>query len=298
MSNILFTGVLPALISPVNPDGSLRRQAVKPLVDFLIDAGCSGFYICGATGEGVVMQPEARMEMCEATIEACAGRAKIIDHIGAVDLITAKKLAAHAASCGVDAVSSVPPFFYGYDDDGIYNYYNEIAEISKIPVAMYACPLSGVPVTRQLLERLMTIPNMIGLKWTNPNYYEMHKITKLNGGDIQVINGPDETFVCGLTMGAQAGIGSTYNIAPRSFVNIYNAYRDGNISAAQKEMYKVDELIEVWLKHGGVPALKKILQINGFDVGECTYPLKALTENETAALQIDLDKIGYDIKTW
>ena len=298
MSNILFHGILPALVSPLNEDGTLRRAAVKPLVDYLIDAGVSGFYICGATGEGVVMQPEARMEMCEATMEACAGRVKVIDHIGAVDLITAEKLARHAASCGVDAISSVPPFFYGYDDDGIFNYYNALSEAAGIPLLMYACPLSGVPVTLKMVERLMSIPNMVGLKWTNPNYYEMHRICKLCGGDINVINGPDETLIAGLTMGAHAGIGSTYNIMPRTIVAVYNAFAANDLAAGRAAQYKADTLVEVMLRHGGIPALKKILQLNGFDVGECTYPLKALNDAETAALKADLDAIGYDWRTW
>ena len=109
MSNIKFHGVMPALVSPVNEDGTLRRGVVKPLVDFMLEAGCTGFYVCGATGEGVVMQPEARMEMVEAVVEAVSGhklpdgsRPYVIDHIGAVDLLTAKKLAAHAAAAGAD----------------------------------------------------------------------------------------------------------------------------------------------------------------------------------------------------
>ena len=301
MSNIKFHGVMPALISPVNEDGTLRRAVVKPLVEYLLEAGCSGFYVCGATGEGVVMQPQARMEMVEAVVEAVSGhklpdgsRPYVIDHIGAVDLMTAKKLAAHAASAGADAVSSVPPFFYNYGDNGMYDYYAALSDAAGIPLLMYACPLSGVPVTLEMVERLMTIPNMIGLKWTNPNYYTMWKICALNGGDINVINGPDETLICGLTMGAHAGIGSTYNIAPKSFVTIYDSFLRGDIETARQAQYKVNRLIVTMQKYGGIPAVKKILEFNGFDVGNCTYPLKRLTDSECAALKEDLKAIGYD----
>lgn len=294
MSNIKFRGVMPAFVTPLNEDGTVREQVVAPMVDYLIDAGVSGFYICGATGEGTVMQPEARMRMAELVVEAVRGRVSVIDHIGAVDLITAKKLAAHAASVGVDAVSSVPPFFYGYGDDEIYNYYKALSDAADVPLVMYASPLSGVPVTTAMVGRLMEIPNMIGLKWTNPNYYEMHKIAKLCGGDINVINGPDETFLCGLSMGAQAGIGSTYNVMPKVFVDIYDSFMKGDLAAARAAQYKADVLIEIMLKRGCLPSLKWMLEQQGFDVGYCTYPLKRLSDAEIAGLRADLDAIEYE----
>lgn len=51
----------------------------------------------------------------------------------------------------------------------------------------------------------------------------MRRVIELNTGDINVINGPDEMLICGLTMGADAGIGSIYNIMPEKFVKLYGA---------------------------------------------------------------------------
>ena len=61
----------------------------------------------------------------------------------------------------------------------------------------------------------------------------MHRITKLNGGDINVINGPDEMLICGLTMGADGGIGSTYNVIPAWYCALYEAFRRGDFAAAR-----------------------------------------------------------------
>jgi len=194
----------------------------------------------------------------------------------------------------VDAISSVPPFFYGYGDDEIFNYYQALSDAADVPLLMYACPLSGVPVTTAMVDRLMGIRNMIGLKWTNFNYYEMHKIAKLNGGDINVINGPDEAFICGLSMGAQAGIGSTYNVMPKVIVSIYDAFMKGDLAGARAAQYKADCLIEVMLKYGCMPSLKWMLEQQGFDVGYCTYPLKRLSDAEKKALRADLDALEYE----
>lgn len=294
MANVKFRGIMPALVTPLNEDGTVREHAVKPLVDHLLASGCSGFYICGATGEGPVLQPEARMRMAELTVEAVNGRGAVIDHIGAVDLITSKKLAAHAAKTGVDAVSSVPPFFYPYGNDQIYDYYSALSDAAGIPMLMYASPLSGVPVGKDMVARLMTIPNMIGLKWTNPNYYEMHRICELCGGDINVINGPDETLVCGLTMGAQGGIGSTYNVMPKVIVSIYDAFLRGDWEAARQAQYKANRLIELLIATHVMSGCKLILNDLGFDVGECTYPMKRFTENEKDYLRRELKALRFE----
>ncbi|NJD03762.1 MAG: N-acetylneuraminate lyase, partial [Ruminiclostridium sp.] len=165
-----------------------------------------------------VMKPEARMAMVEIAVDEVKGRGYVIDHVGAIDLRTAEQLARHASDTGVAAISSVPPFFYGYDEKEIIQYYQALSDSSDVPLLMYASPLSGVVINTEMVEKLMNIRNMIGLKWTSYDYYEMRRIKELNEGNINVINGPDETLLCGLVMGADGGIGATYNPMPKVFV--------------------------------------------------------------------------------
>lgn len=84
-----------------------------------------------------------------------------------------------------------------------------------------------------LMEKLIHVPHIIGAKYTMPDYYLMHRLSELNGGDINIINGPDETLLCGLIMGADGGIGTTYNLIPDYYVHIYDAYKAGDIEEAK-----------------------------------------------------------------
>ncbi len=293
MSNIKFTGIMPALISPLQEDGSIREDALRSLIDWQLQAGCSGFYICGATGEGVVMKPESRKAMASLTVNAVRGRGSVICHVGAVDLRTAVDLAHQASDAGVDAISSVPPFFYGYGEREIIQYYQALAEASRVPMLIYASPLAGTPITPALVNKLMQIKNIIGLKWTSYNYYEMRQIKELNNGDINVINGPDETLLCGLAMGADGGIGSTYNVVPGLYVGIYNDFRAGRIREAQDGQYKVDRLIQILIRHGVINGVKDMLTGMGFDVGFCTYPMKRFTQPEQDAFRAELKTLPF-----
>lgn len=285
MDNIKFKGIMPALVSPLNEDGSVREKVLRRLIRWHLSSGCSGFYICGATGEGVVMKPESRQAMAEITVDETGGQGTVINHIGAVDLRTAEQLARHSSDIGVAAISSVPPFFYQYGFEEIRQYYEALSAASDVPLLMYASPLAGAPLSIDALERLLAIRNMIGLKWTNPNYYEMFKVKQLNGGNINVINGPDETLLCGLVMGADGGIGSTYNIMPQMYVNLYRHYLNGDVDGARSIQFKVNRVIHLLLRFGVFPGIKALLEYQGYDVGYCTSPMKRLGAEEQELLR-------------
>ena len=198
--NKIFTGILPALITPIREDGTFLRQAAEEVIDYEFRSPISGFYINGATGEGPVLSEKTRMEMAETAVEKTRGRGKIINHIGAPDTNSAFRLAKHAAEIGCDAVSSVMPnFYFKFTTSQILDYYKRIADISGLPVVVYANGLMNQnPV--DFMREAMKIEGVIGVKYTNFDYYDLHRITELNGGDINVLNGPDEMLICGLTM--------------------------------------------------------------------------------------------------
>lgn len=295
MKNVLFSGILPALITPLTKEETINEDTARRMMRWHVDAGADGFYILGATGEGPVVAPKERMRMAEiACDEARSLGVKAIIHVGAVDLATARSLARHAGQIGADAISSVPPFFFGYGEKEIAQYYTALAEAAGVPLIMYCSPLSGINITCDMVERFLKIPGAIGVKWTSYDYYTMHRIKSLQGGDVNVLNGPDETLLCGLSMGADGGIGGTYNVMPRVFRGIYDRFRAGDVAGAQALQYKANRLIEVILRFGVQPTLKEMLGRLGFDCGHCVYPQKRLTEDERKELFKALDALDYE----
>ncbi|MBQ9951489.1 MAG: dihydrodipicolinate synthase family protein [Clostridia bacterium] len=294
MKNKQFSGIMPALITPINDDGSIREAAARSLIESQIERGVSGFYICGSTGEGPVMSEESRMRMAEITVDQVKGRVPVINHVGACDARSAVRLAKHAEEIGCDAISSVPPnFYYSHEENEIVSYYRALSDACAKPLLVYATGMFKQADIVPVIARLMEIDTVIGLKFTRMNYYEMRRIIELNGGDINVINGPDEMLICGLTMGADAGIGSTYNVMPGEYVKLFNSFRSGDFAAAQQQQYKINHAIEIMLRHSLFPALKHMLTVQGFDVGVPVFPMKRFTPEEEAALMKDLNAIRF-----
>ncbi len=282
-NNILFKGIMPALVTPVDDSGKIKKDVLKKLVDWQLSFGVSGFYICGSTGEGLLLRPEQRMEMLEATLEAVGGRVPVIDHIGAMNLDDTIALARHAEKAGAAAISSIPPIYFAYSDDDVYNYYKAITDAAALPMVMYCYP-GARPMPVSLIERLMQIESVIGLKWTNPDYYSLERVKQINGGNINVINGPDEMLVCGLAIGADAGIGTTYNVMPGLFVKLYGSFKSGDVDTARKLQDGINNVIAELLKTNAIAATKVVLESMGFDVGECVKPIRHLTSDEKETL--------------
>lgn len=293
-SKVKFSGVMSALVSCIDEHEQVKEDAMRRLMDWHLKEGFTGFYLTGGTGEGPVLQKETRKHIAEIAKDAVGGRAKLIAHVGAIDLTTACELARHAGEIGLDAISSVPPFFFHYGEGEITDYYKALSDASGLPVLMYASPLSGVSITWDMVDRLMDIPNMIGLKWTSYDYFTMHRIKSLRGGNINVINGPDECLLCGLAMGADGGIGATYNVMPKLFAQVYRGFRAGDMAAAQAAQFKANKLIELLIKFGVVCGIKDILAMIGYDCGYQVYPQKRFTDEERTAFHQALKEIRFE----
>ena len=296
MNNIMFKGIMPALITPFNENGSVKQKTVQQLTDWHLSAGVQGFYICGTTGEGPVLKAGTRMEMAETMVDHVKDRGVIIDHIGAPNMEEAIELTKHATKIGVDAVASLAPtYFFKYTEDELEHYYKEIAANTDLPVMVYATALMSNINIVSLMEKLMQVPNIIGVKCTIRDYYQMRRIIEVNNGDMNLINGPDETLICGLVMGAHGGIGSTYNLMPEWFSNLYGAYINGDLKTAQECQYKINKVIGVLIKYGVngvVKSTKAALELKGYDIGNAAAPAISMPEKQKQDMKQELTALG------
>ena len=294
MPNKQFTGILPALVTPVDQDGALLEHTARALIDWQLSQGVQGFYVCGNSGEGPALPDETRRRVTELAVEQTAGRGKIICHVGAADARGALALARHAHAAGCDAISSLPPTaYFDYSEDEIFEYYRALSESAPLPLIVYATAMFRQPDIAPFIGRLMELPNVIGVKFTRQNYYEMRNVIELNGGDINVFNGPDETLVGGLLMGADAGIGTTYNVMPGRFAALYGAFARGDFEAARQAQFGINRVIRVLLRHGLISAVKQTLRELGFDMGEPIWPRRGFTPEEAKALRREMEEAGF-----
>ena len=274
-----FKGIFTALLTPFDENNKINEKALEALVKHNVAMGADGFYVCGSTAEAFLLTTDERKQVMD-IVKATAPEKTLIAHIGSISEDEAQTLAAHANDLGYDAISSVAPFYYKFSFGEIKDYYFRLAENSSIPMLVYHFPgNSGVNMGIGEISAFLENDRFIGIKYTSNDFFTMEQC-KARFPEKLVYNGFDEMFLCGLSMGADGGIGSTYNFMADKFVKIKELFDSGNITEAQKLQQEANRIITVICSIGVMPAEKEVLNQLGFDFGTCRPPFSAPTDEQ------------------
>lgn len=277
-------GVIPALVTPFDSNHEVNYSSLRELVNFHIEQGVGGFYVCGSTAECFLLSDEERMEIMEVVTEEVNGRVEVIAHVGNINQRKAIEYAKHAQGCGVSAVSSVPPFYYQFSKEAITNYYAAISDAVDLPMIIYSIPaLSNVTLKAEDISNILKVSNTQGIKYTDYDLFELEKI-KRSYPELNLFYGRDEMFCSALSVGLAGAIGSTYNVMPQKFIAIQKAYEDGDFKLASEIQSEVNAILEVLIKTDVQSSIKYLLTKYGIDCGTARPPFVALNGEQKAML--------------
>ena len=162
-------------------------------------------------------------------------------------------------------------------------YYRRLANVSDLPLLLYNTPgATGRSIATAKQIEVLKLPNVIGSKHTDMNFFSAERLL----GEVPtaaIFNGPDEMLTGGLAMGMVGGIGSTYNLMPRIYLEIYDSIKSGDLLNAQQLQAKANDVIDELLRisPGVVPGIKHGLKVLGFDMGEPRKPFLQLKSDAT-----------------
>ena len=275
-----YKGVFTALLTPFDNSGKVKEKELEKLVRFCLGKGVTGFYVCGSTAEAFMLTTEERKQIMD-VVKATAPDATLIAHIGSIDEVQATELALYAKKLNYDVISSVAPFYYKFSFEQIKNYYFRLADAAGLPMLVYHFPkFSGVNMGIAEMRQFLEDDRFLGIKYTSNDFFTMERCKSTFPEKI-VYNGFDEMFLCGLSMGADGGIGSTYNFMADKFVKMRELYKAGKMQEALEIQKQVNRIIVLLHDAGGtMPAEKEILNQLGFDFGVCRHPFGAPTAEQ------------------
>lgn len=277
-------GIFPALLTPFK-NNKINEKELQKLVRINIEKGVNGFYVGGSTAEAFLLTIEERKYLLDIVLQETKGKCAVISHIGCISTSQAVELGEYSENVGADAISSIPPFYYNFSFNEIKEYYYDLVNHINLPMIIYNFPaFSGVTLNSENIQEFLCDPRFIGIKHTSSDFYSLERFKKINE-NILAYNGFDEMFLAGLAMGADGGIGSTYNFMSEKFIAIKKLFDDGKVDGAQKIQTEVNEIVKVLIKVGVLPGEKEILNIMGFEFGECRKPFKKINDEEKQLLK-------------
>lgn len=276
-----FKGIFPALLTPFDKNGEINIDSLLKLTEYNLKKGVNGFYVGGSTAEGFMLDSDEHYKMYAAAAEGAGGKCTLIAHVGDMSLKNAVRYAKMAEELGYDAISSVTPFYYKYTGEQIVDYYKTLSSSCNLPVIIYCIPaLSGVAADLEVFEKLLSSEEFIGLKFTSNDFFLMERM-KNKYPDKIFYNGYDEMCLCGLAVGADGAIGSTYNLMAEKFIEIYELVNKDKFKKALNIQNRANDIIAALVDGVDVKASLKyaISEFAGIDMGLCRAPQSDVPEN-------------------
>ena len=293
-----MSGLVAAVVTPMDTTGELNLEVVSKVVDHLEKKGITGIYIAGSTGEGMSLTDEERRAVAEAYVLAAKGRMKSFVQVGHNSLKASAELAGHAEAIGADAVSATPTGYFKVsgEEELVEGLLPIVEAAPKTPFYYYHIPfLSGVTLDpMKLTDRAMDrLPTFCGIKYSDgATLYNLPLLEK-GGPGLEFLAGSDEAYLMSVAQGFRAAVGSTYNYAAPLYDNVRAALSAGDFKGAQMWQKRALEMIELMFGTCGRASLKVMMQMVGIDCGPVRRPIDPASPEQIAALRKGLEEMGW-----
>ncbi|MHA7775425.1 dihydrodipicolinate synthase family protein [Roseibium sp. M-1] len=250
MTSNIFSGCMPALMTPCKADRTPDYEALVKKGQELIAAGMSAVVYCGSMGDWPLLTDEQRMEGVERLVKAGV---PVVVGTGAVNTKSAVAHAAHAAKVGAHGLMVIPRVLSrGISTIAQRHHFSAILKAApNLPAVIYNSPYYGFATRADLFFDLRSeFPNLIGFKefgGLNDLRYAAENITSQDD-DVTLMVGVDTAvfhgFVnCGAT-GAITGIG---NAIPREVLHLVSLCKKAAAgdAKARRQAKELEEALAV-----------------------------------------------------
>lgn len=273
-----FEGILCAMLTPANNDGSFNESAMRLSVRHCISTGISGLFVFGTTGEFVAFTPEEKSKIIDVVIDENDGRLPIVAGCGAATTKAALELVEIFNAKKIDYLSCITPYFIAPSQDDLYEYYETVAQASRLPVLAYHIPArTGIHLDPETVERLSRIPNIIGIKDSSADIDTFKAFMQYDSDDFQVILGSDPLLIEALDLGCTAAISAPANPLGRIMVGVYENYKAGNIEEAKRLHEKFLRFKQIMALSPPLTVIKEAANILGLNAGIPQKPMNPPT---------------------
>jgi len=293
-------GLIAAPFTPMHADCSVNLDAIEGYARHLHRDRVVGAFICGTTGEAMLLSIEERMQVAERWIETAPKDLRVIVHVGQTALVDCQRMASHAQSIGADGIACMAPFFFKPNSaESLVQWCEKVASAaSKLPFYYYHIPsMTGVaiPVFEFLQIACDRIPNLVGVKFTFEDLDDFKRCLDFQEDRYDLLFGRDERLLASLAIGARGAVGSTYNFAAPIYHKLIAAFNAGKKSMAEDQQALAVKMIDTLVAGGPSPigTFKWFMKRIGIDCGPVRQPLQNPSKEQIAALEDQLDKIGF-----
>ncbi|NJK96061.1 MAG: 4-hydroxy-tetrahydrodipicolinate synthase [Bacteroidales bacterium] len=281
MADARFTGTGVAIVTPFNIDYSVDFPSLEKITDYCITNGVSYIVVLGTTGESATLTKEEKKEVVKTVVKASAGRVPIVIGIGGNFTQEVVETIKNADFQGIEAILSVSPYYNKPNQNGLYEHYKVIAQVSPLPIILYNVPgRTGMNMTAHTVVKLAhDFKNIIAVKEASGNLVQVMEILRDKPADFSVISGDDALTLPMISVGATGVISVIANSHPKEFSIMVDEAIGGNYQLARKIHLSLIETINLLFVDGSPGGVKAILEMRKLCQNVVRLPLMPVSDN-------------------
>jgi 4-hydroxy-tetrahydrodipicolinate synthase len=287
-----FGPMITAMITPMNPDGTVDYDGAARLADYLVtDMRNDGLVLNGTTGEAPTTTDAEKEQLLRVVLDAVGDRAKVVAGVGTYVTAHTIELARSAERAGANGLLVVTPYYSKPPQAALEAHFTSVADATALPMLIYDIPgRTGAAVATQTLVRLAAHPRIIGVKDAKDD----------PGATSHVLAQTDLVYYCGtdmlnlpwLALGAVGFISVVGHLVGDRLREMIDAFAAGDVTLARQIHYELVPVYDGTFRNQGAVMTKAALDLLGQPGGAVRAPLLAATEAERHQLTLDLTSGG------
>lgn len=279
MAHNIFKGLGIALITPFTSEGIVDYDALKRLIEYQLANGTDFLCILATTGEAPCLTQQERDDITAFIRERVAGRVPILKYCGGNNTAAVVEEIKTTDWTGIDGILSICPYYNKPSQEGIYQHFKAIAEVSPLPIVLYNVPgRTGVNMKPETIVRLANdFANIVGVKEASGSMEQVDEIIKNKPHRFDVISGDDALTFSMVASGAAGVISVIGNALPKEFSRMIRLEFNGEYEPARKIHHKFTELYSLLFIDGNPAGCKALLNDMGMIENVLRLPLVPTT---------------------
>jgi 4-hydroxy-tetrahydrodipicolinate synthase len=232
----MFTGSIPALVTPFDDDGAFAEQVYREFIEWQIAEGSSALVPCGTTGEAATLTKEEQFAIVRVCVDQARGRVPVIAGAGSNDTRVARENLVAAREAGADAALMVPPYYNRPGQEGIFRHFEALGADAPLPIVLYNVPARTVTdILPDTLARIVeAFPQVfVAVKDASGVITRVSQHRASLGEEFCQLSGNDDLALAFNATGGVGCISVSANVAPRLCADFQTACANGDFAAAR-----------------------------------------------------------------
>ena len=265
MAHNIFKGLGIALITPFTLEGKVDYKSLRRLLDYQLANGADFLCILATTGEAPCLTKEEKEELTSFIKGVVGGRIPILKYCGGNNTAAVVDEIKTTDWTGIDGILSICPYYNKPSQDGLYQHFKAIAEVSPLPIVLYNVPgRTGINMKAETTVKLAKdFSNIVAIKEASGSLEQVDEIIKNKPDNFDVISGDDALTFSMIASGAAGVISVIGNALPKEFSRMIRLEFNGEYEPARKIHHMFTELYSLLFVDGNPAGCKALLNDMG-----------------------------------